>query len=80
MIVRRSFSEACNDGDLFVVVRDAFAIRRDGSIVEIPFARLSAAEVAELAAALRVAADRIDEHGAELSARPSNVVALNVWR
>lgn len=80
MIVRRSFSEACNDGDLFVVVRDAFAIRRDGSIVEIPFARLSAAEVAELAAALRVAADLVAEHGAAMPDRADNVVALDAWR
>ena len=81
MIVRRSFSEACRDGDLIAIVRDLFTIRRRGQLIDVPFHRLTGAEVIELAEALHVAADEIAAHGAErLVSRADNVVELREWR
>ncbi len=59
MIVRRSFSEACRDGDLIAIVRDLFTIRRRGQLIDDPFHRHASTEVIELTEALHGGAGRI---------------------
>jgi hypothetical protein len=79
VIVRRSFSEACRDGDLIATMRDMFTIRRRGQIVDVPFARLSCEEVREFAAALRVAADEIEKHAESMLLNSHNVTSFAAW-
>jgi hypothetical protein len=80
MIKRRTFADHCHHGELLVAMRELFTVRRSGSFVDIPFHKVTAAECLELGQALHVLADQIAQHGEALAARPSNVVALNVWR